>query len=364
MLGPVAEYVGLLAVLVILIAFFAMKTEHFCSRENFQTIANQIPATVIVVVGMTYVLIIAGIDLSVGSVLGFSGAVLGVLVVGTRVAPTLFGHVLFDVQLHFSLTGAIAAALLVGLLCGLFNGMVSVRWTIPSFIVTLGMLEIARGAAHLLTGSQTQYIGSAVGAIAQPSVIFGLHPGWPLRPLVTFAADGGQDLQLAIANRGDWSFALSLPFLVAVALVIFAQLVLSRSIFGRYLVAIGTNEEAVRLSGINPRPIKVAVFAISGLLAGIGGIISTARFESANPNEGTGLELAAIAAVVVGGTSLMGGRGSVVASFIGVLIIAVLGNGLAALGARDETKRIVTGLVIIAAAVLDYYRRRLSQRES
>ena len=129
-------------------------------------------------------------------------------------------------------------------------------------------------------------------------------------------------------------------------------------------MAIGTNEEAVRLSGIDPRPVKLAVFLISGFLVALAAIIDTSRFQSADPNAGSGFELQAIAAAVIGGTSLMGGRGSVVSTLFGVLIIAVLNSGLASLGARDETKRLVTGSVIVAAVIFDHYRHRFSQRSS
>jgi ribose transport system permease protein len=148
------------------------------------------------------------------------------------------------------------------------------------------------------------------------------------------------------------------PFLGALALVVVGQVVLSRTVFGRYLVAIGTNEEAVRLSGIDTRPVKLAVFALSGLLAGAAGVVYTARLAAADPNAGIGFELSAIAAVVVGGTSLMGGRGSAVGSFLGVVVIAVLGSGLAQVGVEEPTKRFVTGLVIVAAVVADRYRHR------
>ncbi|HEX9203132.1 MAG TPA: ABC transporter permease, partial [Vicinamibacteria bacterium] len=153
---------------------------------------------------------------------------------------------------------------------------------------------------------------------------------------------------------------LSLPFLAAVGLVALGQFVLSRTVFGRYVTAIGTNEEAVRLAGIDPRPVKVAVFMLAGALAGLAGIVNTARLGAADPNAGIGFELQAIAAVVVGGTSLMGGRGSVVGSFLGVLVIAVLASGLAQAGAQEPTKRLVTGAVIVAAAIADALRRRRS----
>ena len=308
--GILAEYLGMGLALAGLILVFSLLTRHFFSVTTFQTIANQIPSAIIVATGMTFVLMIAEIDLSVGSVLGLCSAVLGVSLV----------------QWHWPVWGAALAAAGAGAFCGAFNGYVSGRWRLPSFIVTLGMLEMARGGAHFLTNSQTQYVGSKVEAIAAQSVV-----------------------------------GVSLPFLLALLIVALGQLALSRTVFGRYLVAIGTNEEAVRLSGIDPRPIKLAVFLLTGTLVALAAVIDTSRFQSANPNAGTGFELQAIAAVVIGGTSLMGGRGSVVRSFFGVVIIAVLNSGLAAVGARDETKRLVTGLVILAAVVVDHYRSRLSK---
>jgi len=308
--GWITDYLGMAGALVVLITVFSLSTRHFFSAVTFTTIANQIPSALIIATGMTYVLIIAEIDLSVGSVLGLCSAVTGVCLV----------------QLQWPLWAALGAALATGLLCGAFNGLVAVRWRLPSFIVTLGMLEMARGGAHFVTRSQTQYIGSVVEDIA-----------------------------------GTTLAGLSAPFLLAVLLVVAAQLVLSRTVFGRYLVAIGTNEEAVRLAGIDPRPVKLAVFLLTGLLVAIAAIIDTSRFQSANPNAGSGFELQAIAAVVIGGTSLMGGRGSVISTFFGVLIIAVLNSGLAAVGAKDETKRLITGLVIVAAVIADHYRHRLGK---
>ncbi|MGA1237557.1 MAG: ABC transporter permease [Limisphaerales bacterium] len=308
-----AEYVGLVSVLLGLIAIFSLTTNNFFSRPNFLTIANQIPAALLIATAMTYVLIIAEIDLSVGSVLGLCTAVLGTLMA----------------KLHWPLAAALPATLAAGLLCGLFNGWVAMRWKLPTFIVTLGMLEMARGGAHAVTRSQTQYIGQSIGHIAETHVL-----------------------------------GLSLPFLLALSVVITAQLVLTRTVFGRYLIAIGTNQEAVRLCGIDPRPLKRTVFILAGLLVAIAAIIDTSRFQSSNPNAGSGFELQAIAAAVIGGTSLMGGRGSVLSTFFGVLIIAVLNSGLAALGARDETKRLVTGSVIVLAVILDQYRHRLGKTKT
>jgi len=245
-------------------------------------------------------------------VLGLAGAVLG-----AALGP-----------LGLSLPAGLLATLLTGLLCGALNGALSVYVRLPSFIVTLGMMEIARGTAYTVSRSQTAYLGARVEWIAETTVL-GLSPAT----------------------------------LVALAAAAVGQIVLSRTLFGRYVVAIGTNEEAVRLSGIDPRPIKWIVFAASGLLAGLAAVVHTARLASADPNAGSGLELQAIAAVVIGGTSLMGGRGSVVRSLFGVVIIAVLGTGLAQMGAAEPVKRLITGCVIVAAVVIDRYRNRSQGRE-
>lgn len=301
------EYAGLALVVLVLVAAFSLSTEHFFTAATFRTIANQIPAALVVAVGMTFVLVAASIDLSVGSVLALSGAVLGAGLVDLRAGLPL----------------ALAACLLTGLVCGALNGLVAVRWGVPSFIVTLGMMEMARGGAYLVTGSRTRYIGPAVERIADASLL-----------------------------------GVSLPFVVALLVVALGQVVLSRTVFGRYLVAMGTSEEAVRLSGIDTAAVKTAVFVLSGLLAALGAVLHSARLGSADPNAGAGLELQAIAAVVIGGTSLMGGRGSVMSSFFGVVIMAVLGTGLAQVGVQDASKRLITGGVIVAAVIADRYRHR------
>ncbi len=301
------EYAALGLVLVLLVGLFGVLNDHFISRLTFTTIANQVPALTVAAVGMTLVLVSGGIDLSVGSVMAVSAALLGVAVA----------------QWQWPLPLAAAAALAIGTGAGLLNGLVTVRWRVPSFIVTLGMLEIGRGGAYLLTDSRSVFVGPALDAVGAPIAGVGLSPA----------------------------------FLLAVGLVVAGQVVLTRTVFGRYVVAVGTSREAVRLSGIEPGPVDVAVFTIAGALAGLAGVFHVAYLESADPNAGIGMELSAIAAVVIGGTSLMGGRGSVVSSFLGVLIIAVLQAGLAQAGASEPAKRIVTGAVIVAAVIADAYRQ-------
>jgi ribose transport system permease protein len=281
------------AALLALIVIFALASPTFASTKTAASIANQIPDLTVVAVGMTLVLIVGGIDLSVGSLLALSAAVMGV-------ALTKWG---------WPLAAAIPLALVIGGAAGFLNGSISVWARIPSFIVTLGMLEAARGGAYLATDSQTAYIGSTVEWIGAPI------PGITLSPAV----------------------------LTALAIVVVGQVVLTRTVFGRHLIAIGTNAEAVRMAGIRTAPYAVAVFVVSGLLCGLAAVMQTARLSTADPN----------AAV-----SLMGGRGSIIATFFGVLIIAVLQTGLANVGASEPFKRVITGGVIVAAVLLDALRQR------
>lgn len=300
---------GLPLTLLALVLGFGFSSEYFFSRDTFIAITNDIPALMVMAVAMTYVLVIGGIDLSVGSVLALSSGLCAVAIESWG-WPT---------------PSAMALGLACGLACGSINGLISTTWRVPSFIVTLGMLEVARGGAYLITSSRTQYIGSSIGEMSSP-------------------------LWLGIAPT----------FVIALAIVIAGDAFLRRSVLGRYMVGIGTNEEAMRLAGIDPRPIKVLVFAQMGLLAALGGLMQLSRLEAADPNAGIGMELQVIAAVVIGGTSLMGGRGSVLSTFFGVLIVAVLEAGLAQAGVSDPMKRIVTGCVIIIAVLLDMLRSRRS----
>lgn len=306
------QYAGLLVSLAILVAYFGFATDNFWSQDTLRSIANQIPDLTFIAVGMTLVLVVGGIDLSVGSVLALCGAVVGVLMG------------IYD----WPLWAAFPIAALTGLLCGAINGIISVGFGVPSFIVTLGMLEIVRGATKVVMQSKTVWVGSPVGGFCEP--IAGMK--------VSFA------------------------FILACITVVVGQFLLTRTVFGRYCIAIGTNKETVRMSGIRPAPYLIAVFAISGFLCSLAGLASTSRLTTADPGAGIGIELAAIAACVIGGTSLMGGRGSVISTFFGVLIISALRTGLAQQGVSDPMKQIITGTVIIVAVVFDAVRIRWGNR--
>lgn len=301
-----APYAALIGAWIGVVILFSVLSDRFFSAATFSSLANQIPALTVVASGMTLVIITAGIDLSVGSVLGMAGAVFGATLI----------------QWHLPLPIAAFAAVGAGALAGSLNGWVSAIWRVPSFIVTLGMLEIARGVAYVATGSQTMYLDGALGSLSTPI------PG----------------------------IGIPTSFVIAIVVVLLLHVLLVKTVYGRQLVATGTNETAVALAGIRTSRLKLSVFVIAGTLSGLAALLYTSRLGSADPNAGSGLELSAIAAVVIGGTSLEGGRGSVINTFLGVLIIATLEAGLAQIGASEPLKRIITGAVIVAAASFDAYR--------
>ncbi|EGH96205.1 ribose ABC transporter, permease protein, partial [Pseudomonas amygdali pv. lachrymans str. M302278] len=241
-------YIGLAGALLVMVVLFSLLSDHFLSYQTFSMLANQIPDLMVLSVGMTLILIIGGIDLSVGSVLALAASAVSVAILG-------WGWSVFPAALL-----GIACATLAGTI----TGSITVAWRIPSFIVSLGVLEMARGAAYQMTNSRTAYIGDSFAWLSDP-IAFGIAPS----------------------------------FIIALLVIFVAQAVLTRTVFGRYLIGIGTNEEAVRLAGINPKPYKILVFSLMGLLAGVAALFQISRLEAADPNAGAGLELQVIAAVVI-----------------------------------------------------------------
>ncbi|WP_443024182.1 ABC transporter permease [Sneathiella sp.] len=307
---------GIGLALIALIIFFSVFTEHFLSPNNLTNILTQITINMILAVGMTFVILIGGIDLSVGSVMAFAAVVAGKAITLPGLGP---------VELIILATGA---GLLAGVACGLINGLVSAYWALPSFIITLGMLNIARGAALHVSDAKTIY-------------------SFP------FAFEEFGSMLL---------FGIPVVFLVALVLVFIAWFILNRTVFGRLLYGIGNNEEAVRLAGHPVFWYKVAAFAICGLTAGIAAIVYMARLNISSPIAGIGFELNAIAAVIIGGTSLNGGRGSIIGTLLGAFIIGVLANGLILIGLNDFMRQMITGVVIIIAVILDHYRAKYMSR--
>ncbi len=304
---------GVGVALVVITLVFAIVAPYFATADNFLRILGQISINTILAVGMTFVILIGGIDLSVGSVLALA-TVVGASIMVAGLDPVI------------SIPLAVLACVAVGALCGFINGFVTERWRVPSFIVTLGMLSMARGASQVISDNST------INGLPKVFIDFG--------NLILFGV-------------------IPVIFIIALSTVLIAWFVLRFTIFGRFIYAIGNNEEAVRLSGHDPAPYKVATFVICGLLAGLAGLTFLLRLNVGSPIAGIGYELTAIAAVIIGGTSFTGGKGSVIGTFFGVCLLQVLSTGLQLMGVEDNYKTIVIGLVVVLAVVFDTYRSRI-----
>ena len=305
---------GVALALLLIIIFFSFTADFFATTNNFLNIMVQIAINTVLAAGMTFVILIGGIDLSVGSVMALT------TVIGAQILNN------DNLAVEVAVPLAIIACMGVGSFVGFINGFVSEFWRIPSFIVTLGMLNIAHGAARIVSDNRT---------------ITGLP-----RPFIDF---------------GNTIFLGVFPaiFLIALFVIIIGWFILKYTVFGRYIFAIGTNEEAVRLSGHNPRRYKIATFMICGLTAGIAGVVYLLRLNVGSPIAGTGAELTAIAAVIIGGTSFTGGKGSIIGTLIGACILQVLSNGLQLMGVEDNFKPVIIGTVVIIAVIIDTYRLRV-----
>jgi ribose transport system permease protein len=320
---PAKEFLGRfqsLLALALMVVALSVLSDKFLTAENTFNILRQISVNLCLSIGMTLVILSGGIDLSVGAVLALAGAVAaGLLKYG--VALRFFG-----MRLEFTVTGAVVAGLVTGAALGWVNGFAITRFNLPPFVATLGMLSIARGLTMLWTG------------------------GFPLTELGP---------RFGFIGTGAW-LGMPLPVWIMIALTGLFVVVTQRTRFGRHLYAVGGNERAALLTGLRVNRIKIAVYTLAGALAGVAGLIVTARLDSAQPNAGLGYELDSIAAVVIGGTSLSGGRGSVAGTVLGCLIIGVLNNGLFLLNVSPFWQQVIKGLVILLAVAID----KLNVRDS
>jgi len=297
-----------LGVLILLAVIMAVLSPFFVSISNFLNILLATATIGVLAIGATYVIGSAGLDLSLGSVLGFSGVV-GAWLVDRAELPWITGIV-----------GCLAA----GALCGFINGLLVTRARIPAFIVTLGMLGIARGLALVISKGQSIY-GLA------PEIIF-LGQGRP--------------------------FGVPMPAFIFLGVALLMHFILAYTRFGKYTLVIGDNEGAARAMGINVERHKLMLYVISGLMGGTAGMLFMARVNAGDPTAGLGYELTAITAAIIGGTNLFGGRGSILGTFIGALIMGVLQNGLNLLAVQSYYQQMAIGAVLIFAVWLDQSTRR------
>jgi ribose transport system permease protein len=304
---------GGLVVLLVAVGALTLASNEFLTGGNLSNLARQVAIFGIIAVGQLLVILTAGIDLSVGSVLGLSGAVTAQLLVAGMVAPV-----------------AILVGLGIGGALGVANGLLVTRFKLPPFIATLGMLGIARGVVLVITDAKT------------------------------VQGNGLPDAFQSIAN----GTILGVPnlLIIAVAVTVAVWFMLTRTVFGRYIYAVGSNPESARLAGVPVATVTVAVYAISGLLAGLGGVLLTSRLGAGIPTAGTGFELNAIAACVIGGASLFGAKGSALGAAAGALIMGVLNNGGNLLAINAFYLQIAIGILILVAVGFDQMNTRNAQR--
>lgn len=309
-----AKFQSIIALLIMCIVLSFM-SDRFLTPDNAWNVMRQISVNMIISVGMTLVILTGGIDLSVGSILALAGAVTaGMLKFGAEFTN-------LNIYVGFSLFGALLGGILIGTLLGWFNGFTITKFKVPPFVATLAMLTIARGLTMLWTG------------------------GFPIT---------GLGNKMAFIGTG-WFLGIPMPVWISAVVVLIAVILTNRTKLGRYIYAIGGNETAAKLSGLKIKKIKMIVYAIAGALSAVGGIIVTSRLDSAQPNAGVSFELDAIAAVVIGGTSLSGGKGTIMGTVQGVLIIGILNNGLVLLNVSPFWQQVIKGFVILLAVVIEKF---------
>ncbi|HWJ73117.1 MAG TPA: ribose ABC transporter permease [Kaistia sp.] len=301
------DRVGILMVLVALVILMSVIAPNFNRVDNLLNIARSISVNAILAAGLTFVILTGGIDLSVGSIVAVSGVVAVIAAIAGWPAPA-----------------AIVAGMLAGAACGLINGLLTAYLALAPFIVTLGTMTFLRGLAYTITEGQ---------------------------PIVS------SDLNFRDMGNGYLS-SVPIPVLVMAVVYLVAWFILERTRYGRHVYAVGGNVQAARLAGVRVNRVTTSVYVIAGACAGLAGIIFAARVISAQPTAGTGYELDAIAAVVLGGTSLAGGRGRIVGTLIGSIILGVLSTGLILLNVPFFTQLLIKGVVIILAVAIDSLKQR------
>jgi ribose transport system permease protein len=346
--------VGPLFALILVIGFFGfLEPEKFLSYSNFGNVAGQTAVIAIAAVGMTFVIISAGIDLSVGSLVALTGVMAAMTMSSNYYIISMFPYVQEMPPWQANailLSSGICMGIFAGALCGLINGAAITYGKLPPFIVTLGMMEIIRGTAFYIAGGLP---------------ITGMPPG--------FRQIGNQSLYIPL----EWAVNIPVLYVITwmgteieipysvfliVPVALIGAFILRYTVFGVQVYAIGSNEQTARLCGVKVNKVKMWVYIICGITAGIAGVLHASRLNTGQPSEGVGMELHIIAAVVIGGASLMGGEGTILGAIVGAFIIILLRNGCNLVGVSPFVQRIVIGLIIIISVFLDQMRRRASTK--
>ena len=316
----VLSKLGVIPVLFVLFIVLSFVSPYFLQLSNIINILHQVSITAIIGVGMTFVILTGGIDLSVGSIVALSGLTMAVThKYFAATATTAAGQVGLGIMVPFLL--AVIAAILMGLV----NGVMISIGRVPAFIMTFGMMNMARGCAYIISNSNTISVF--------PDVI-------------------------RFIGNGKIADIIPIPIVIAIVLVIIASFVLDSTKFGRYVLSLGSNREALRLSGVNVKKVEISVYVISSIVCAVGAIILIGKLNVSQPVAGVGYEMDAIAAAIIGGTSIYGGEGKVSGTFVGALLVGTIRNGLNLLNIPSSVQPVVIGAAIVAAVFYDKIKNR------
>lgn len=313
-------------VLILLLVFFSFATENFLTVNTVLLVGKHVALYGILAIGMTYVIITGGIDLSVGAIVGLGGMVAGLLIQN--------GITLGDKTIYFSIPLVVLITILLGAFIGLINGLIITKFNVAPFIATLGMMYVARGFANLISNG------------------------------ATFSDLKGYE---GLYNQG-WNFfgsrVLGVPvgLIILIVLAIIFAILLKKTAFGWHVFSIGGNEKAAKLSGVKVNKVKIMVYVISGICAAIVGIIASSQLAASHPATGESWEMNAIAAAVLGGTSMAGGVGTIGGTIVGAFVIGVINDGMVMCGVSEFWQMVIKGLVIVVAVVIDQFQRKVQAK--
>ncbi|MBN2534484.1 MAG: ABC transporter permease [Spirochaetales bacterium] len=321
--------------LIVLLIFFSITADNFLEINNLIIMTKHVSITAFLAIGMTFVIISGGIDLSVGAIVGLTGMIAGGLIFEGLVIPLpMFG---VEATFYFNILIVILIGLLVGILVGFVNGIVITRFKVAPFIATLGTLHVARGLANIRSNG-----GTFPRLYGDPAL--------------------GTDGFLALGTGN----VLGIPIPIWIMLIIFAIAVYisKKTPLGRHIYAVGGNEEAAKLSGIRVKRVRMFVYIFAGFCSAIAGLIWASQLGAATPKVGEGFELDAIAAAVLGGTSLSGGIGTIGGTLVGAFVIGVLGDGMVMIGVSPFLQQVIKGTVIVLAVIIDTFQRNMQQKST